>query len=318
MTATRSYNVTRGAAGGAANCGTRWKRGTTQLFGSYSSFYREQSPRTDATCCTVLFATFHMATATLSVPDNQSVEFGIATLLEKVSAMRRDDTGPPRLLPAKAEMRTLEFWRSIISECLASFFYVFVVCGASVAVAPSGSPGLLVIANALASGFAIAALTQSFGHVSDRLTCDGNRIFRTFAIYHHICHLPTFNDKKKSVTPRFEICNLITSSSDLRKRSHYRSRNISTMIFIVLKYRFIGIFERSFRAQMDTPRNKLQYSQGTSCEPTVPIQTKPMWSVHSHSHALMKTSDTVVRSILSVTNQPSPRRQCHFEPLPHI
>ncbi|XP_046687377.1 neurogenic protein big brain-like, partial [Homalodisca vitripennis] len=107
-----------------------------------------------------------MATATLSVPDNQSVEFGIATLLEKVSAMRRDDTGPPRLLPAKAEMRTLEFWRSIISECLASFFYVFVVCGASVAVAPSGSPGLLVIANALASGFAIAALTQSFGHVS--------------------------------------------------------------------------------------------------------------------------------------------------------
>lgn len=108
-----------------------------------------------------------MATTTISMPqDSQSVEYSLATLLEKLHALRRDDPSPPRLLPAKAEMRTLEFWRSIISECLASFFYVFVVCGASAAVAPTGSQGLVVIANALASGFAIAALTQSFGHVS--------------------------------------------------------------------------------------------------------------------------------------------------------
>lgn len=101
--------------------------------------------------------------------DAHSVEYNIATLLEKLSAARREDTSPPRLLPAKAEMRTLEFWRSIISECLASFFYVFVVCGASAAVAPTGSQGLVVIANALAAGFSIAALTQSFGHVSGNL-----------------------------------------------------------------------------------------------------------------------------------------------------
>ncbi|XP_054267678.1 neurogenic protein big brain-like [Macrosteles quadrilineatus] len=99
------------------------------------------------------------------VQDVQSVEYGVATLLEKIATMRRDDA-PPRLLPAKAEMRTLEFWRSIISECLASFFYVFVVCGASAAVAPTGSQGLVVIANALAAGFSMAALTQAFGHVS--------------------------------------------------------------------------------------------------------------------------------------------------------
>lgn len=98
--------------------------------------------------------------------DAHSVEYNIAKLLEKISASRRADTGPPRLLPAKAEMRTLEFWRSIISECLASFFYVFVVCGAAAAVAPASSQGLTVITNALASGFSIAALTQSFGHVS--------------------------------------------------------------------------------------------------------------------------------------------------------
>lgn len=104
---------------------------------------------------------------TPATQDVQSVEYGVATLLEKIASMRRDDA-PPRLLPAKAEMRTLEFWRSIISECLASFFYVFVVCGASAAVAPTGSQGLVVIANALAAGFSIAALTQAFGHVSGK------------------------------------------------------------------------------------------------------------------------------------------------------
>lgn len=110
-----------------------------------------------------------MAATTLTIPqDSQSVEYNLVTLFEKLSALRRDDPGPPRLLPAKAEMRTLEFWRSIISECLASFFYVFMVCGASAAVAPAGSQGLLVIASALASGFSIAALTQSFGHVSGK------------------------------------------------------------------------------------------------------------------------------------------------------
>ena len=28
----------------------------------------------------------------------------------------------------QAEIRTLEFWRSIIAECVATFFYVVVVC----------------------------------------------------------------------------------------------------------------------------------------------------------------------------------------------
>lgn len=109
-----------------------------------------------------------MATGTLSLQqDNQSVEYNIVTLFEKLDGLRRDEaTVPQRLLPAKAEMRTLEFWRSIISECLASFFYVFIVCGAAAAVAPAGSPALIVISCALASGFSIAAITQSFGHVS--------------------------------------------------------------------------------------------------------------------------------------------------------
>lgn len=108
-----------------------------------------------------------MATGNLT-QDNQSVEYNIVTLFEKLDNIRRDGVNVPRILPAQAEMRTLEFWRSIISECLASFFYVFIVCGTAAAVSPSGSPALGVLSVAMASGFSIAALTQSFGHVSGK------------------------------------------------------------------------------------------------------------------------------------------------------
>lgn len=73
----------------------------------------------------------------------------------------------------QVEVRTLEFWRSIISECLAAFFYVFIVCGA--ASGAGGAPSTLstptssvTLATALAAGFSIATLTQCFGHVSGK------------------------------------------------------------------------------------------------------------------------------------------------------
>ncbi|XP_039294816.1 neurogenic protein big brain [Nilaparvata lugens] len=93
------------------------------------------------------------------------LDYQVITLLEKLETVRRD-APPPRLMPANAEMRTLEFWRSIISECLASFFYVFTVCGAAAAVTSGATSGQTILAAALASGFTIAALTQSFGHIS--------------------------------------------------------------------------------------------------------------------------------------------------------
>ena len=35
------------------------------------------------------------------------------------------------IVAMQAEVRTLEFWRSIIGECAATFFYVLIVCSVS-------------------------------------------------------------------------------------------------------------------------------------------------------------------------------------------
>ncbi|KAJ9583749.1 hypothetical protein L9F63_021912 [Diploptera punctata] len=108
--------------------------------------------------------------------DHQNVEYHLVTLFEKLDAVRRDAScvspPTPQRPSMQAEVRTLEFWRSIISECLAAFFYVFIVCGA--ASGATNAPGNLsstptpsvILSTALASGFAMATLTQCFGHVS--------------------------------------------------------------------------------------------------------------------------------------------------------
>lgn len=107
--------------------------------------------------------------------DHQNVEYHLVTLFEKLDAVRRDATcvSPPTTQrpSMQAEVRTLEFWRSIISECLAAFFYVFIVCGAASGAA--SAPNLtsmpvpsVTLATALSTGFAVATLTQCFGHVS--------------------------------------------------------------------------------------------------------------------------------------------------------
>ncbi|XP_022240824.1 neurogenic protein big brain-like isoform X2 [Limulus polyphemus] len=64
----------------------------------------------------------------------------------------------------REEIRTLEFWRSIIAECLASFFYVFLLCGAHVSW-PNHDPSNLMI-KALTSGLTMATLAQCFNHIS--------------------------------------------------------------------------------------------------------------------------------------------------------
>lgn len=70
--------------------------------------------------------------------------------------------------------------RSIIAECLASFLYVFIVCGAAAGAGVGVSSVLL--ASALASGFAITTLTQCFSHIS------GKNIFNI-----HLCTCPKCN-----------------------------------------------------------------------------------------------------------------------------
>lgn len=56
--------------------------------------------------------------------------------------------------------------RSIISECLASFLYVFIVCGAAAGSGVGASVSSVLLATALASGFTVATLTQCFAHIS--------------------------------------------------------------------------------------------------------------------------------------------------------
>ncbi|XP_022172799.1 neurogenic protein big brain isoform X2 [Myzus persicae] len=80
----------------------------------------------------------------------------------------RPDARPP-LMPVQAELRTLELWRSVMAECLATFLYVAVVCGAATS---DASP---VLGAAAASGFTMLALTVclqnvSGGHINPALT----------------------------------------------------------------------------------------------------------------------------------------------------
>lgn len=68
-----------------------------------------------------------------------------------------------------SEFRSLDFWRSVIAECLASFLYVFLLCATHLTWTGSmfifgPAPNWLVIA--MTSGFAMATLVQCFGHIS--------------------------------------------------------------------------------------------------------------------------------------------------------
>ncbi|XP_077540188.1 lens fiber major intrinsic protein-like [Haemaphysalis longicornis] len=63
-----------------------------------------------------------------------------------------------------AEIRTLELWRAVIGECLATFFYVFLVCGAHVSWPGYAEPSVLAIS--LATGATAAAVVQCYARVS--------------------------------------------------------------------------------------------------------------------------------------------------------
>ncbi|XP_025406216.1 neurogenic protein big brain isoform X2 [Sipha flava] len=69
----------------------------------------------------------------------------------------------PKLMPMQAELRTLQLWRSVMAECLATFLYVAVVCGAATS---DASP---VLGTAAASGFTMLALTLCLQNVSGGL-----------------------------------------------------------------------------------------------------------------------------------------------------
>ena len=89
-----------------------------------------------------------------------SSEAYLLHLLRRADRSRRELI---RLQPISVELRTLEFWRAIIGECLSSFVYVFLVCGAHV-MWPLHSVNTLT--KSFSNGFAMATAAHAFGHIS--------------------------------------------------------------------------------------------------------------------------------------------------------
>lgn len=111
-------------------------------------------------------------TEEINLSSDQNIEYYIVTLFEKIEVLRRDNVKPslcPTRSPIRVEIRTLEFWRSVISECLGSFIYVFIVCGAAAGAGIGASMSSVLLATALAAGFAMTSLVQCFGHISGNL-----------------------------------------------------------------------------------------------------------------------------------------------------
>ncbi|KAK7077408.1 hypothetical protein SK128_017804, partial [Halocaridina rubra] len=97
-----------------------------------------------------------------NIIEGRTWESQILFLLDKLESLKPDPNPPPRP-PMIVEVRTLELWRAVIAECLATVFYVFLVCGAySPWTGKTLTPeGQLTIA--LVAGFAMAVLVHSFG-----------------------------------------------------------------------------------------------------------------------------------------------------------
>ncbi|XP_043284211.1 neurogenic protein big brain [Venturia canescens] len=97
----------------------------------------------------------------------RDVDAHIVTLLTKLSELRENNVEPmtERRAPMSIEARSLELWRAVAVECFATFLFGFVVLGAAASSNVYGS-GLSVLATAIASGFAIAAISLIFGQVS--------------------------------------------------------------------------------------------------------------------------------------------------------
>lgn len=103
-----------------------------------------------------------MTTESLS----REVDAHIVTILTRLSTLRENNADVvERKPPMSIEARSLELWRAVAVECFATFLFSLVVSGAAAASAVSGS-GLSVLATAVASGFAIAAISLIFSHVS--------------------------------------------------------------------------------------------------------------------------------------------------------
>ncbi|KAK6619700.1 hypothetical protein RUM43_012457 [Polyplax serrata] len=105
--------------------------------------------------------------------EEETMDEHLVTLMEKLESLRVAKNSANGLTknfrqPLQVEIRTLEFWRSIISECLASFFFVFIVSGVSCNYLNRGLDKVsdLALPTALATGLAMALLHHCFEKIS--------------------------------------------------------------------------------------------------------------------------------------------------------
>lgn len=138
--------------------------------------------------------------ATPKLGPNISTESMVYSLLSRVEAARRRAlVRQTKRLTMTSEFRTIDFWRAVMAECLASFLYVFLLCATHLTWTGSmfifgPAPNWLVIA--LTSGFAMATLVQCFGHISGghvnpSLTCAllvAKKISPLRALFYLIAH----------------------------------------------------------------------------------------------------------------------------------
>lgn len=108
-----------------------------------------------------------MGDESLSFPDDV-LDQHIVTLFERLEGLRRSQTNKEARPLMQLEIRSLEFWRAIFAECVGSFFYVFIVCGAAAGAGLGASTSAVLLASALASGLAMGMLTHSLSHISGR------------------------------------------------------------------------------------------------------------------------------------------------------
>lgn len=92
----------------------------------------------------------------------------LLTLLESAqSLLDGEGTNRRQATSMQTEIRTLEFWRAIIAECIATFFYVVMLSSVYQTLnKPIDSIAMVQMYTAITGGLAMATLTHAFGFVS--------------------------------------------------------------------------------------------------------------------------------------------------------
>eukprot|EP00088_Acartia_fossae_P041992 TRINITY_DN4395_c0_g1_i1.p1 TRINITY_DN4395_c0_g1~~TRINITY_DN4395_c0_g1_i1.p1 ORF type:complete len:633 (-),score=133.34 TRINITY_DN4395_c0_g1_i1:461-2359(-) len=101
----------------------------------------------------------------------------LLSLLENAEAILQDDydeksdrmanNACPGKIPIQIEIRSLEFWRAIIGECIGTFFYVMLLSSTHQALNyPKDSIAMVQLMSAVTAGLAITTLTHAFIQVS--------------------------------------------------------------------------------------------------------------------------------------------------------